>query len=277
MSEPLWNPAEYGPEIRFKSCLVFENIGIPYVIWFEDALVQYGVPTVVFDLYVLVLDLDTAADALIKAGWIVDTQSLHRIGDSVVEIPQTPLISPDQKTKTVLLLASNWKFPLAADSPLDRVPVNDHSPSKVSFPRLSGLLDALIESWLVGPTEDATLLVHLACYFNYLYGYVPALKERSFADQMKYEHRQFHFDVLAGMASSTFPFRNHQRGIREALLQGRYQLQECSAPRDAEALFGGWGKIRLPDPVKDESVEGPGKEHRGKERKVPMRQEFPSK
>jgi hypothetical protein len=133
--------------------------------------------------------------------------------------------------------------------------VNDHSLSKLSFPLLPGLLDALIESWLVGPTEDATLLVRLAVYFNYLYGYVPALKERSFADQMKYEHRQFHFDVLAGMDSSTFPFRNHQRGIRDALLQGRYELQECSAPRDNEALFDPWKGIRLPDPVNDESVE----------------------
>ncbi|KAG2414480.1 hypothetical protein HFD88_003671 [Aspergillus terreus] len=255
MSEPLWNPAEYGPEIRYSSCLVLENIGIPYVIWFEDALAHYGVPTIVFDLYVLVLDIDTAADALIKAGWVVDTQNPHRIGDSVVTIPQTPLISPDQKTKTVLLLASDWRFPLAADPPLERVPVNDRSLSKLSFPLLPGLLDALIESWLVGPTEDATLLVRLAVYFNYLYGYVPALKERSFADQMKYEHRQFHFDVLAGMASSTLPFRNHQRGIRDALLQGRYELQECSAPRDNEALFDPWKGIRLPDPVNDESVE----------------------
>ncbi|GES64211.1 NAD-dependent 15-hydroxyprostaglandin dehydrogenase [Aspergillus terreus] len=255
MSDPLRNPAEYGPEIRYSSCLVLENIGIPYVIWFEDALAHYGVPTIVFDLYLLILDIDTAADALIKAGWVVDTQNPHRIGDSVVTIPQTPLISPDQKTKTVLLLASDWRFPLAADPPLERVPVNDHSPSKLSFPLLPGLLDALIESWLVGPTEDATLLVRLAVYFNYLYGYVPALKERSFADQMKYEHRQFHFDVLAGMDSSTFPFRNHQRGIRDALLQGQYELQECSAPRDNEALFDPWKGIRLPDPVNDGSVE----------------------
>ncbi|KAH8422388.1 uncharacterized protein LDX57_000145 [Aspergillus melleus] len=256
MSEPLWNPAEYGPEIRYKSCLVFENIGIPYVIWFEDALVHHGVPTIVFDLYVLVLDIVTAADALMKSGWTVDTQNPRRIGDSVVAIPQTPLISPDQKTKTVLLLASDWKFPLATDSPLERVPVTNRShSSKLSFPLLPGLLDALIESWLVGPTEDPTLLLRLSCYFNYLYEYVPALKERSFADQMKYEHRQFHFDVLAGMDSLGFPFRNHQRGIKDALLQGRYELQECSAPREDEALFGGWGKVRLPDPVHDESVE----------------------
>ncbi|KAL4928945.1 uncharacterized protein BDV17DRAFT_281742 [Aspergillus undulatus] len=200
------------------------------IIWFEDALVHYGVPTVDFDLYVLVLDIDAAANSLIKAGWIVDTQSPHRIGDAVVKIPQRPLISPDQQTKTVLLLASDWRSLLATDSPLERVPVTDQIPlPKLLFPPLSGLLDALIESWLAGPSEDPTLLLHLGCYFNYLYEY-------------------FHFDLLAGMASSTFPFRDHQRGIRDALLQGRYELQECSASRDNDVLFGGWGGIRLPDP-----------------------------
>ncbi|RDW84069.1 uncharacterized protein DSM5745_04395 [Aspergillus mulundensis] len=254
------NTAAYGPETRYKSCLELENAGISYVIWFEDALVHYGVPTVVFDLYVLVLDIEAAGNALLEAGWTDDTQSPHRIGDAVVDIPQRPLISPDKQTKTVLLLASDWKFPLAPDSPLERVSLSqaDQTPSPpptVSFPPLPGLLDALIESWLAGPTEDPTLLLRLACYFNYLYEYVPALKERSFAEEIRHEHRQFHFDVLAGMESGTFPFRDHQRGIRDALLQGRYELCECSASRDNQLLFGGWGNIRLPDPLHDGSEE----------------------
>lgn len=116
------------------------------------------------------------------------------------------------------------------------------------FPTLPGLLDALIESWLAGPSENPTLLLRLAVYFNYLYRYVPALKERVFAEEMRYEHRQFHFDVLSGMASSTFPFRDHERRIREALLQGRYEYQKCSASREKKILFDDWGDIRLPDP-----------------------------
>jgi hypothetical protein len=111
---------------------------------------------------------------------------------------------------------------------------------------LSGLLDALIESWLDGPSDYPSLLLHLAVQFNYLYGYAPALKERSFANQLNYEHRQFHYDVLAGMESSAFPFRKHQRRIRDALLQDQYELQECSAPRDNADLFDSWSKIRLP-------------------------------
>jgi hypothetical protein len=207
-------------------------------------------------LYILVLDMDIAADCLIKAGWIVDTKSRHRIGIAEVETPQLPLISPDKQTKTVLLLASDWKFPLTADSPLERVILPNELPDqKLSFPPLSGLLDALIESWLDGPSDDAALLIHLACQFNYLYEYAPALKERSFAKQIKYEHRQFHFDVLAGMEASTIPFRKHEREIRDALLQGRYELQECSAPRDNEELFDTWSRVRLPDPVNDQSTE----------------------
>lgn len=246
---------ECHEETRFNSCLIFNDSEVPYVIWFEDALAYYGVPTVVFDLYILVTDIDIAADCLVKAGWTLDTQSPHRIGGVEVKTRQHRLISPDRQTTTVLLLASDWKFPLASDSALEPVPLDELPDQTLSFPPLSGLLDALIESWLDGPSDDPLLLLHLAVQFNYLYGYTPALKERSFANQLKYEHRQFHFDVLAGMASSTFPFRKHQRAIRDALLQGRYELQECSAPRDNEDLFDSWAKIRLPPPAEGQSME----------------------
>jgi len=59
------------------------------------------------------------------------------------------------------------------------------------------------------------LLIHLACQIPYLYAYAPALKQRSFAERMKYEHRQFHLDVLARMETGTIPFRRHQRAIRD--------------------------------------------------------------
>jgi hypothetical protein len=233
---------------RYKPCLIFNDNQVPYVIWFEDALFHYGVPTVLFDLYILVTNIDVAADCLIKAGWTVDTQSPHRIGSVEVEIPQQRLMAPDSQTTTVLLLASDWKFPLTSDSALERVPFDELPGQTLSFSPLSGLLDALMESWLDGPGDDDpsdSLLLYLAVQINYLYGHAPALKERSFANQLKYEHRQFHFDVLAGM-STTLPFRKHQRGIRDALLQGRYELRECSAPRDNEDLFNPLAKIRLP-------------------------------
>ncbi|KAL2783467.1 hypothetical protein BJX66DRAFT_349382 [Aspergillus keveii] len=253
MSETHSDSVEYGPQIRYKSCIVFEKTKISYVIWFEDALRHYGVPTALFDLYILLLDLGTAANALVHAGWAMDTQSPHRIADAVVEIPQRPLISPDKRTKTVLLLASDWRFPLASNPPLECVPIMDQlSSSELAYPQLPALLDALIESWLAGPSDDDKLLLCLSCYVNYIYDHVPGVKVGSFAGKVKYEHRQLHADIIAGMESSTLPFRNYQRGIREGLLQSRYELQECSASRDNKVLFVNWESIRLPDPVRYE-------------------------
>ncbi|GIK04248.1 hypothetical protein Aspvir_008327 [Aspergillus viridinutans] len=245
MPHPPLNIVECRAVIRYKPCLIFNDNEVPYVIWFEDALLLYGVPTVLFDLYILVLDIDIAADYLIKAGWTVDTQSPRRVGNAEVKTRQQRLMTPDSQTTTVLLLASDWKFPLTDDSTLERLFLEELPDQTLSFPSLSGFLDALIETWL--DSDDDSVLLHLAVQINYLYGHAPALKERSFANQMKYEHRQFHFDVLAGM-STTLPFRKHQRGIRDALLQGRYELQECSAPRDNDDFFNPWKNVRLPPP-----------------------------
>ncbi|KAL4917175.1 hypothetical protein BDW62DRAFT_88292 [Aspergillus aurantiobrunneus] len=162
------------------------------VIWFEGVLQYYGVPTAVFSLYILVLGINTAADHLNQAGWTVDTRP-GQVGNADSSI-QLPLLSPGRKTKTVLLQASDWKFLLAADFPSELALLTGESSSqKLLFPPLPGLLDVLIESWLDGPNDDdpkdnVALLIHLAIQFNYLYEFVPALNEPSFADRMKYEH-----------------------------------------------------------------------------------------
>ncbi|RDW60439.1 uncharacterized protein DSM5745_10897 [Aspergillus mulundensis] len=247
---------------RYDSCFILGDNEVPYVVWFEDAVLLYGVPTVVFDLYILVPDLGVASRCLIKAGWALDTESPRRIGDAEVDIPQIPLLCPNGATKTVLLLASDWKVSLTASSPFDHVSltlasmvdgvrITERLPDKTaSFPTLPGLLDALIESWLDGPSNH-NVLHHLAIMLNYLYAYALALKEASFADQLRYEHRQFHYDLLSGMDSSTLLFREHERKIREALLVGEYKLQRCSAP-DSKDLFPSWEGVRLPDPPEGE-------------------------
>lgn len=153
-------------EPRYKPCQVFSFHQIPHAIWFEDALVHYGVPTVVFDLYILVPDIGVAADLLAKAGWTFDMQKPHLIGNAKVDLvtfPQQRLISPDGETRTVLLPAADWKYPLAADTRLEFAPLEDGSSHQVPFPPLAGLLDALIESWLDLPSDDAMLSIVLAC------------------------------------------------------------------------------------------------------------------
>ena len=92
---------------------------------------------------------------------------------------------------------------------------------------------------------------------SYLHDYVPSVKTRDFVQKLRYDHRQYHLDWLAGMSTGTRPFIKHQRAIREALRRGVYQLQECSASSDNEKLFMGKWMARLaakqPHPFKDVS------------------------
>lgn len=84
------------------------------------------------------------------------------------------------------------------------------------------------------------------------------LQEKGFAKELMYEHRQYHFDVVSGMDHATLPFISHQRRIRDALRNGTHELQECSAPRSNQTVFGKEVREKLlasmPDPfahVKD--------------------------
>ena len=68
---------------------------VPYVIWFEDTLRHYGVPTALFDLYLLIPDLDEAAELLVKPGWVIGSQGPHTIGSAEVELT-TAACFPEQ-------------------------------------------------------------------------------------------------------------------------------------------------------------------------------------
>ncbi|CAK38193.1 hypothetical protein An03g02240 [Aspergillus niger] len=248
-----------GRETRYSVCQVLIDNCVPHAIWFEDALVHYDVPTAVFDLYILVDDIDMAAKILAKVGWHFDMQIPHLIGNAEVHLlvfPHKRLISPDDETRTVLLPAADWKFPLTSNTQLELVPLKVMPSLKVPFPPLAGFLDALIESWLDCPSNYETLSLVLACQISYLYAHVPALKQKSFAEQLRYEHRQFHFDVLAGMETGTIPFRRHQLAIRDALLQGQYELRDCSASRDNKDLFNPFGGISFEPLRKEQHDEG---------------------
>lgn len=56
---------------RYEACRTLNASEVPCAIWFEDAIAYYGVTTVLFDLYMLVHDIDAAARVLNKAGWVL--------------------------------------------------------------------------------------------------------------------------------------------------------------------------------------------------------------
>lgn len=69
-----WQGKVPDPGERLQPCFALHDSGISCVVWFEDAIAHYGVPTVLFKLYILVLDIDTAAQELTGRGWVLTPQ-----------------------------------------------------------------------------------------------------------------------------------------------------------------------------------------------------------
>lgn len=240
---------------RFQPCYILRDSNIPCVIWCEDAVAYYGVPTVVFSFYILVPDIDKAAKALIHRGWHLEDSLQTKFGNTPLRsahrrltppidlIQNRPTWSPGMgpppppskirpgPTTTILLPALEWNFTF---------------PSIIHgfFPPLPELLDALIDKLLDDPLTD-TIWNQLAVLIAYLYGNVLALKDKSFAEHLKYEHRQYHYDSLSGMSTGTLPFIRHEREIRDALREGRFQLCDCSADQEDESLFTAKTQARI--------------------------------
>lgn len=247
--------ANIDPKLRHWPCHLLNSHNVCCVVWFEDAIGYYGVSTAVFDLYILVQDIEVAAQVLLQHGWNLVLQEKGRIGNAAVDFPQRRLTPPSQESReaelptsylstfnmlppppdkspprpmtTVLLPAADWNFSLAsvnsANTLVDTI-----------YPPLPDLVDALIDSLLDAPSENSMLRIHLALHIASLYRWSPMLKEKAFAEQLVYEHRQYHLDVLSGMDHGTAQFISHQRKVRLALRQRTRSIQECSAPNDKD-------------------------------------------
>lgn len=81
---------------RHLPCYILHNHNIPCVVWVEDAVRFYGVPTVGFDLYILVPDIEVASQVLIQEGWNLVQQEKGKIGNATVDYPQCRLTPPSQ-------------------------------------------------------------------------------------------------------------------------------------------------------------------------------------
>lgn len=216
-------------ELRYKPCKLLHDQDIPCLVWFEDAIAHYGAPTVVFDLYLLVPNIDEAAQALVTHGWAnatADQAPKYHFLARHPSISRRRLNPPSIKEgkgtlskerppavewfATVLLPAADWN-----------VSVDQLRPSSPGgfIPPLSVLVDALIESLLDSPT-DSFLRVHLALHICYLYGNCQTLKAQEFARRLNPENRQFHYDALSKPGLGTLPFIAHERRVRDEIRIG---------------------------------------------------------
>ena len=172
-------------------------------------------PTVVFDLYILVPNIVVASEALEKHGWTPTSLEQGTIGSATLDLVRHPqrrfaakrrevvkeeevLVQADgrppspqvnEPPEVVLLPASQFGFDFEK-----HVVLNDY------LPALEDLVDVLISSTL-DSLDCLDLQNHLHTQVCYLYGNVPELQDRSFAERLLLEHRQFQFDVCAGRAT----------------------------------------------------------------------------
>lgn len=235
---------------RLKWCSILQRDQIPCVAWFEDALRYYGVPTELFELYLLVPDIDQALKSYLQSNWTLKATAAAKIGNAFVDIPQYRLIfslHSDASTsqddgfcayhpnsserfgvpEIVLLNATDWQY---------TIPTNSNVTLELNtlIPPLPAFLDALIDSLLDSPLDNSMLWGHIACQIAYLYESNTDVMRPSFAESLRLEHRQYHFDTLSGMRTGTIPFVRHQRKIRNALRQGKFALCACSAVGDSD-------------------------------------------
>lgn len=60
---------EDNSAMRLYPCFLLRDRKIPCCVWLEDAVKYHGANTVLFNLHILVKDLDEAAQVLTEKGW----------------------------------------------------------------------------------------------------------------------------------------------------------------------------------------------------------------
>jgi hypothetical protein len=234
---------------RYAACRLLKESGIPCYVWAEDALAYYGVPTVVFDIHIVVDEVRKATDALAERGWHPPPPGFEARYSDVKEAtyylvePQCKSVGPFDSV-VALTSASAWDIKL----PDITTQKNWHLRKTVRWPfipPLHQLLDSLIERWLDTSDTQNLFLGRISCFLGYLYGNVPVLKRKDFADCLKPEHRQYHFDVVAGVSYTRERFRIHSRRVRDSIVRGEFEFCECSVSRDDERYFTAGVEARL--------------------------------
>ncbi|OJD16047.1 hypothetical protein AJ78_03760 [Emergomyces pasteurianus Ep9510] len=234
---------------RYSACRLLQESGIPCYLWAEDTLAYYGVPTVVFGVQIVVSDIKKAADALVERGWHPPPSDFE---PKYIDIKEATCYLVEPQCKSVGLLdnvvaltaASDWDIKL----PEIATQKSWHRQRTARWPFIPPLhqfLDSLIRRWLNTPDAHFFFRSHIGCFLGYLYGYIPILKLREFADYLKVEHRQYHLDVIAGVSYTREPFRIHSQKIRDSILRGEYEFRECSVSRDDERFFTADVEARL--------------------------------
>lgn len=154
----------------YAGAILLINEKLPCIVWGESALAHYAVPTMSYDIFVLVPN---------NIRYQFNIELIQR---SICLSERFDLVTEDKAgaPTIVLMPIAQWHYPEALLS-------ND---TKKLFPPLPALVASLIDAWLDAETLGLTL--HLGSHLGYIEGHVPAPKTATFASQLEHKyHREF--------------------------------------------------------------------------------------
>ncbi|KAI1263921.1 hypothetical protein F5Y18DRAFT_391852 [Xylariaceae sp. FL1019] len=233
---------------RYAPCRILLEHSVPSLLWFEDAIGAYDVPTVVFDLHLIVPDIDLAAAVFSQKGWQPEPPGLYTFllppcamqFSQLIEPPLQNDVTPAQddnylnsqekppRKRMVIVLMSAVEWGISTEV------LHDASKNNHFLPTLPVLTNGLIRKLLDAP-GDSSVESHLLTMLAYLYGHSLELKAEGFEHQLDLEHQQFHLDCISGQLRLwTIPFAQHERQVREAIRAGNYTFRDCSTTRTEE-------------------------------------------
>lgn len=172
----------------YAGAITLINSEIPCIVWAENALAHYGVPTMSFDVFVLVTAPKAALKTLELNGFCrvpnnIRYQFNQELINKSIRLSERPDLVTEVETEaptTVLMPTAQWHYSEALLS-------ND---TKELFPPLPALVASLIDAWL--DAETLSLTLHLGSHLGYIEGHVPDAKTAAFVSQLEHQyHRDF--------------------------------------------------------------------------------------
>ena len=203
-----------GPDIKEigigRSCAssFLTSRGIRNLPWLEYLLHHHGSTITVEDVCLLVPDLSKAVTCLSERGYLRTSQELSFLRESHLSDQVVRLTVPQSNEDKILLLDSRaWHFGWPSHDP--------------GVPSLNVFLDSLMETWLnmsrieyQDHLEFALYLANLVRDFYRLQDQGLQVKSTGYADQLKIEHRELHYDIVGGQGE----FANSSSHHRNALI-----------------------------------------------------------
>lgn len=228
---------------RYEPCDILLQAGIPCKVCEEDVLTFYGVPTIVFDIFILVPNLDMASQTLKDQGYVLttpntrfeDTPELsHHVPRLVSSVLADKIMGTSSLSSSdglglskaddtvlsgiVLLHAADWNYSLP-----DTI-----AGLQQLVPYLHEYSDCIVKRWMDLTEDNDSLRTYLAILIGYHSLYIDEVWTENFENQVRKEHRQFLYDLLADGAGGRVDLLHrdcqlYHQNIRSRILQGQHE------------------------------------------------------